>query len=334
MIGAVPLLSWFSAAGGRDELAVVDVMPLAPASASTVAPEVDLIFYLLSAISVVFTVGIFVTILALSIRYRRRPGNEVGADIHGSVPLELLWSGIPLVIALSIFAMSARTYFHMNRPPRDTLDIYAVAKQWMWKFQHPDGKREINNLHVPLGQPVRVILSSEDVLHSLFVPAFRVKMDAIPGRFTNVWFEATRTGEYHLFCAEYCGTEHSQMGGTVIVMEPQAYQAWLGGEVSDESPAEAGARRFEQMACNTCHTGATPLGPRLEGILGRTIALADGTEIVADEEYLRESILNPMAKVSAGYPPIMPTFQGQVSEDGLMQLIVYIRTLGGEEESK
>jgi cytochrome c oxidase subunit II len=227
-----------------------------------------------------------------------------------------------------MFAWGAHVYFRITRPPANAIDIYVTAKQWMWKLQHTDGHREMNELHVPVGVPVRLTMASEDVIHSFYVPAFRFKRDVVPGRFSMAWFEATRPGKYHLFCAEFCGTRHSGMIGWVYVMKAADYQAWLAGGAPGESLAAAGAKRFVEHACNTCH-GDLPgaRGPSLAGIFGKQIHLASGQTIVADESYIRESIVNPQAKLVAGYPPIMPTFQGLISEEGLLQLVAYIKSL-------
>jgi cytochrome c oxidase subunit 2 len=252
----------------------------------------------------------------------------VGAPITGSVPLELMWSIIPFGIAMVIFAWSANVYFNMARPPDESMEIYAVGKRWMWKFQHIGGRREINELHVPIGRPVKVTMTSEDVIHDLYLPNFRVKADVIPGRYSTIWFEATKRGEYHLFCAEYCGTKHSAMIGRVVVMEPTEYQAWLSGGGGEMSLAARGERMFQELACHTCHLpDASGRGPSLQGLFGSQVKLADGRTVTADEGYVRESILNPQAKLVAGYQPLMPTFQGLVNEEALMGLIEYVKSL-------
>jgi cytochrome c oxidase subunit II len=218
----------------------------------------------------------------------------------------------------------------MARPPDEALNIYAVGKQWMWKFQHLDGQREINELHVPVGRAVKMIMTSEDVIHDFFVPAFRVKADVLPGRYTTVWFEPTRPGRYHLFCAEYCGTKHSGMIGSVVVMEPSEYQTWLSGGVPEGSLASTGAKLFADLACNTCHRpDAQGRGPVLEGLFGKAVALQSGETITVDEAYVRESILTPAAKITAGFQPIMPTFQGLVTEEQLLALVEYVKSLKG-----
>ena len=303
-------------------------LPLFPQQASTVAPQVDNLFFFLIALTAFFSTLIASLVVIFAIRYRRTNPAQVGAAITGSVPLELMWSVVPFGIAMVIFVWGANVFFTIARPPDETMEIYAVGKRWMWKFQHIDGQREINELHVPVGRPVKVTLTSEDVIHDLFFPAFRVKADVIPGRYTSLWFEATKAGEYHLFCAEYCGTKHSGMVGRVIVMEPVAYQSWLSGGAGEMSLSARGQRTFQDLACHTCHMAdASGRGPSLEGLYGSQVKLADGSTVTADESYLRESILNPQAKLVVGFQPLMPTFQGLVNEEALMGLIEYIKSL-------
>jgi cytochrome c oxidase subunit 2 len=214
----------------------------------------------------------------------------------------------------------------LYQPPDDCLEINVVAKQWMWKIQHPDGQQEINALHVPLGRPVKLRMISEDVIHSFYVPAFRVKQDVLPGRYTTIWFQPTRAGEFHLFCAEYCGTSHSQMRGTVVVQTESQYAQWLQGGPR-ESPEAAGQRLYEQFRCTTCHDAAIkPRCPPLDGVFGTTVRLADGGTVTADENYLRESIVRPAAKLVAGYPAVMPSFEGQIGEEGILQIIAYLKS--------
>ena len=302
--------------------------PLFPEQASTVAARVDNLYFFLIATSAFFSVLVTVLVIVFAIKYRRRHADEVGAPIHGSLTLELVWTGIPFVIAMVMFAWGASVFFAIVRVPDETLDIYAVGKQWMWKFQHRGGQREINELHVPMNTPIRIILTSEDVLHDLYLPAFRVKMDAIPGRYTQLWFNATKPGTYHLFCAEYCGTMHSGMGGSITVMPQEEYQAWLSGGAAEGTLAQQGEKLFAELACHTCHAaGAGQRGPELGGVFGSTVRLASGETVVADADYVRESILTPAAKVVDGFLPIMPTYQGQVSEEQLLALTEYIRSL-------
>jgi cytochrome c oxidase subunit II len=306
--------------------------PLFPEAASTMANRVDALYFFLVGITAFFSTLIAVLIVYYAVKYRRRNAGDVGTPFHGGMALEVTWSVIPFVIAMVIFVWGASIFFAMSRPPDETLNIYVVGKQWMWKFQHLDGQREINELHVPVGRPVKLIMTSEDVIHDVFVPAFRVKADVLPGRYTSLWFLPTKPGRYHLFCAEYCGTRHSGMTGEVIVMDPSEYQTWLSGGAPEGSLAEGGAKLFSSLACNTCHRpDAQGRGPVLDGLFGRTVTLQSGETVTVDEAYIRESILTPSAKVTAGYQPIMPTFQGLVTEEQLLQLIEYVKSLKAPE---
>ncbi len=302
--------------------------PLFPERASTMAGKVDALYLSLIGISLLFTTAIVLTLIVFAIRFRRRSEAERPRPITGSLLLELTWTVIPLIICMGMFAWGASVYFDLNRPPAGSLDIYVVGKQWMWKFQHMNGVREINELHVPVGRAVRLTMASEDVIHSLYFPAFRIKGDVVPGRYRIIWFEATKIGRYHIFCAEYCGTKHAGMTGWVTVMEPAGFQAWLSGGPTGGSLEESGEKLFTQLACNTCHfPDRVGRGPALTGIFGREIQMQTGETVKADESYLRESILNPQAKIVSGFQAIMPTYQGQISEEGLLQLIAYIKSL-------
>ena len=302
--------------------------PLFPPAASTVAVEMDLLYLFIFAVCAFFTVLVAALVVFFTIKYRRRHPADVGADIHGSLSLELAWTFIPFVLSMVMFGWGASLFFRLATPPANAMDIYVVGKQWMWKVQHPEGVREINEMHVPINRPVRITLGSEDVLHDYSIPAFRVKMDAVPGKLTTLWFEATKVGTYHIFCAEYCGTKHSGMIGQVIAMEPQDYEAWLAGGRSTGTAVQNGERLFADLACITCHkSDSTGRGPSLHGVWGSTVTLNDGRKVVADENYLRESIMNSQAKVVQGYQGIMPPFQGMVTEENLLQLIAYIKTL-------
>jgi cytochrome c oxidase subunit 2 len=303
-------------------------MPLLPDSASSIAGEVDALFFFITAVTVFFTVGISIAIVFFAVKFRRRTDADRPPDVHGSVALELTWTLVPLGLVAIMFAWGAKVFFTINRPPDDAMTVSVVGKRWMWKLQHPTGQREINELHVPKGRAVRLVITSEDTIHSFFVPAFRVKKDAVPGRYNVAWFRATKTGSFHLFCAEYCGTEHARMTGRVVVMEPEDYQTWLAGGPPPESPVAAGEKLFTELNCITCHRADhAGRGPVLQGIFGRQVRLASGDTVVADEAYVRESIVNPAAKVVAGYQPVMPTFQGQVSEEQLIALVAYIQSL-------
>jgi cytochrome c oxidase subunit 2 len=317
-------------------------LPLFPEQASTVAAHVDALFFFLIAVSAFFSLLIASLVIYFAVRYRRRSEDELPRPIHGSLRLELLWTIIPFCIAMVIFFWGASVYLDISRPPDDALEVFVVGKQWMWKLQHMEGRREINELHVPLGRAMKLTMTSEDVIHSFFVPAFRIKADVVPGRYTTAWFEATKVGVYHLFCAEYCGTEHSRMIGRIVVMEPTDYETWLAGRdsgilpttaVTGQAPGAAGAELFAQLGCPTCHQGqAGSLGPNLNGLYGSQVQLDDGRTVTADDAYLRESILDPPAKVVAGFKPLMPTFRQQVSEEQLFQLIQHIRSLQGPRQ--
>jgi len=304
---------------------------LFPTQASTLAPEIDNLYFGVLAITSFFALVVVIFVVYFAVKYRDYTGDKVGAPVTGSMPLELGWSLIPFFISMGMFVWASIVFFHIIRAPDQTLEIYSTGKQWMWRFQHIDGQREINELHVPVGRPVKVIFTSEDVLHDLFIPAFRVKADAIPGRYSAIWFTATKTGEYHLFCAEYCGTQHSGMIGTVFVMEPDDYQAWLGGggaTAGGGTMVQRGEQLFTQLACVTCHLpDGSGRGPSLVGVFGSMVTLDNGTTLTADESYLRESIMNSQAKTVAGYQQLMPTFQGLVNEDGIASLIEYIKSL-------
>ncbi len=319
-----------------------------PAQASTIAGEVDALYYALLAITAFFSLLIASLVLGFSVRYRRsrqrKPEETQGnVVVEGNLTLELLWTGIAFVIA-------------MARPPDDAIEIFVVGKQWMWKLQHMEGRREINELHVPVGQPVKLTMTSEDVIHSFYVPAFRVKQDVLPGRYTTLWFEATKPGSYHLFCAEYCGTEHSRMIGRVVAMEPHDYQEWLtgntpvavtaaiggasagvaGAEAATTSMAALGKAVFERTGCAVCHavtqeeSAKKMIGPSLVGLAGTKVKLQTGAEILVDDAYLRRSITEPVAEVVHGYQPMMPTYAGRVSEEEILQMIAYIESLSPE----
>ena len=302
---------------------------IVPDQASTFAQGVDYLYYFLSAIDIFFTVVIFLAIFYFALRYRRRKENEEAEQIEGNLLLEIAWTVIPLGICALIFLWGTSLFISNSRPPRASTEIFVVGKQWMWKLQHPEGVEEINELHVPVNQPIKLTMTSEDVIHDFSVPAFRVKKDVVPGMYTMLWFQATKTGAFHLFCDQYCGTNHSLMTGHVIVMEPTDYAQWLSGGIHGVTMAQAGAKLYEQLACITCH--GTGKGPSLVNVFGHPVKLNDGSTVTADEAYVRESVLYPSAKVVEGYKPIMPTFKGQVTEEQLLQLITYIKSLSPQE---
>jgi cytochrome c oxidase subunit 2 len=304
-------------------------IPLVPESASTFSWKVDALYFYLSGVTLFFSLLIGTVLIFFVIRYRRRTPYEIPRPIAGSHKLETIWTVIPFVIAMTMFAWGARVYFDQYKPPDNAIEVYVVGKQWMWKLQHATGQREINELHIPVNRKIKLIMTTEDVIHDFFVPAFRTKADVVPGRYQTLWFEATKAGRYHLFCAEYCGMNHSGMTGSVIVMEPREFDDWLSGNTGNVTPAAAGQQLYQTLGCASCHgaNGEGGRGPTLEGIFGNVQQLESGGSVRVDEPYLRESITNPQAKLVAGFGPIMPTFQGQVSEDQLVQLIAYIKSL-------
>ncbi len=294
--------------------------------------QVDALYIFLIAVTGAVTILVFILIVFFLFRYRHTK-HPVAEQVSGSIPLELTWSLIPLGIFMIFFAWGASIYVDEASPPRDALQIYVVGKQWMWKIQHENGVREIDALHVPADRDVRLTMISQDVIHSFWVPAFRIKADVLPGRYTTLWFRANKPGTYHLFCAEYCGTQHSGMIGKVVVMEPAKYEAWLtsGGEMGSFSAT--GQKLFQELGCTTCHRFDTQgRGPNLTGVYGKPVLLSDGSTVVADDAYIRESIVNPGAKVVAGFQPIMPSFQGIVTEDQLLSLIAYVKSIATPEE--
>lgn len=308
--------------------------PLFPETATELAGQVDALYFTFLAISAFFSLLIAALIVYFAIRYRRRSADEIGQPEKAGMALEITWSLIPLAILLVMFVWGTKVYIDAFRPPSGAVEYYVTGKQWMWKFQHPEGHREINELHVPVGQPTRLTMTSEDVIHSFFVPAFRVKADVLPGRYTSIWFEANKTGSFKLFCAEYCGAEHSLMGGRIVVMEPHDYETWLAAGTRGPSVAASGEELFQAKACNTCHRpDSAAQAPILSGLFGQPVELESGDTVVADANYLRESILNPTARIVKGYQPLMPTYQGQLNEEEIVQLIGYIKSLEGGSET-
>jgi cytochrome c oxidase subunit II len=309
-------------------------LPFQPEQASTIAKSVDYLYYFLTAITLFFTALIFLIIFYFMIKYRRRSPDERPKAIEGSIPLEVLWTAIPTLIVAFIFVWSSVLYFRNAEPPRGSVEIFVTGKQWMWKVQHPEGQREINELHVPLGRPIKLTMTSEDVIHDFFVPAFRVKKDVLPGRYTSLWFQATKTGTFHLFCAQYCGAFHAGMIGSIVVEEQDEYERWLAGGAPGESIEQTGAKIFQSSGCATCHVNdGTGLGPSLLGVYAHPVKLTTGETVTADDAYMRESIVLPKAKIVAGYSPIMPSFQGQLSEEQINDVLAYLRVLGQSQPS-
>ncbi|MCX6047621.1 MAG: cytochrome c oxidase subunit II [Chloroflexi bacterium] len=330
-------------------------LPIMPDSASTLSGSVDTLFLVLVLLALLFAVPVAGLIIYFAVKYRRGAAvNRSNAPIE-NFKLEVTWMVIPLILSMGVFGWGARLYFDMFTTPKDGMDIYVLGRQWMWEFKYPTGQRELNVLHVPVGRNVRLTLISEDVIHSFYVPAFRIKHDVLPGRYTTAWFQATKPGTYHLFCAEYCGTEHSGMLGSVIVLEQKDYQAWLdqnrmntGGVIAEntspgtqtavtaptQTMAQAGAQTFQHLGCYVCHRpDGKGAGPSLVGVYGKPVQLANQQVVLADTNYIRDSIIDPNAQIVADYPPIMPTYAEQISEDDLLKLVEYIKSLGSGTEA-
>lgn len=304
---------------------------LFPEQASTFAERVDLLYGFLIAVSGFFTALIVVLVVGFAIKYRRRPGREAEQP-ETALGLELLWTAVPGILVLVMFVWGAALFLGQTVPPKGAQDIYVVGRQWMWKVQHTNGRREINELHVPVGRAVKLTLASQDVIHSFYIPAFRVKQDAVPGQYRTMWFEATKPGEYHLFCAEYCGTNHSRMIGRIVVMEDVEYQQWLGG-YTQPTPAEEGRELFVQFDCVSCHeSGVRQRGPTLGNLYGKQEQLENGQTVLVNEAYIRESILDPKAKIARGFQPVMPSFRGELTEEQILALIAYIKSLSPAQE--
>lgn len=305
---------------------------LFPKEASNLAPPVDHVFVALLALCSAVAFLVLVVALVFCIRYRRGSKANRTPPKGSPLRLEITWTIIPFFIFLGLFFWAADVFFAMSRPPADATEIYVVGKQWMWKIQHPDGRREINELHIPVGRPVKLVMTSQDVIHDFFVPDFRNKQDVVPGRYTTEWFKPTRPGRYHLFCSQYCGTDHSLMVGWVYVMEPAEHAKWLAGQPAPDSLVTMGERAFRTRGCSGCHApNAAIRAPLLDGIFGKPVPLSDGTLVTADDQYLRDSILLPNKQIAAGYDPVMPTYQGQIGDEELNAIIAYLKSLAAKE---
>jgi cytochrome c oxidase subunit 2 len=312
-------------------------LPFLPPPASALAGRYDPLFVAMVVLTTTVSMLVVGVLLAFAYRYRRgSPASRLRApqlqQERTRRRLEIAWIGVPLLCFVGAFAWAASIYFDRSTPPAGAIEVAVVAKQWMWKLEHAGGQREIDALHVPVNVPVKLVMTSQDAIHSFFVPAFRVKQDVLPGRYTVLWFTATRAGDYQIFCAEYCGVDHARMFGHVIALDPPQYQRWLDAQGATSPMAAHGEALFRELGCSGCHgANAAVRAPPLEGLYGRVVALADGTTVIADDRYLRDSILLPAREVTAGYAPIMPSFAGQVDEAGILDLIAYIRRLGGAE---
>jgi cytochrome c oxidase subunit 2 len=301
-------------------------MTFAPPQASTIAPQVDSLVLFLLGVSVIVSVSIFVLIVLFCVKYRRTPQNPVGQPARRTAPLEITWTLVPMALAMIPFVWGASIYLQEAQPPSDSLEIFVVAKQWMWKAEQPGGQAEIDAVHVPVGRAVKLTMTSQDVIHSFYVPAFRVKADVLPGRYTTLWFQATQPGEYRLFCSQYCGTDHAAMTGQVVAMTPGDYASWLtSGSTATNSPAAQGRKVFEQYGCIDCHE--TGRAPNLQGLFGQPVQLTDGSIAIANESYIREIVLTS-DRVPLGYQHDMPAFSGLLSDEDLSNLVDYIQSIG------
>ncbi|MEJ2007020.1 MAG: cytochrome c oxidase subunit II [Acidobacteriota bacterium] len=307
--------------------------PLVPQEASTLAPAVDHLFYFLTAVSVFFAALIFLMIFYFAVKYRRRSKDEPPPrhQVINNIPLEVTWTVIPMILVTIMYFWGADIFVKNAQPPKDATEIFVIGKQWMWHVEHSNGKREINALHIPVNVPIKLTMTSQDVIHDFFVPVFRVKKDVLPDRYTTEWFEANRIGKYHFFCDQYCGMGHSLMRGWVYVMSQDDYERWLRSGVSGVTMADQGETLYHQYGCITCH--GTGKGPAFRGLYGKPVLLSDGQTVIANDSYIRESILYPTAQIVNGYPAIMPTFKGQLSEEQILQLTAYIKSLGSKERN-
>jgi cytochrome c oxidase subunit 2 len=303
--------------------------PFWPERASVYASQIDFLFISLLVIAGLTAGLVIFLLLFFANKYRHGSNADRTGTTKKTWRWEVGWTVASMLIFVGLAMWGADLYLHLYNPPPDALQIFVVGKQWMWKAQHPGGQREINELHVPVDQDVRLVLASQDVIHSFFVPALRIKQDVVPGRYETMWFRADKVGRYHLFCAEYCGTDHAHMGGWIVVMNRRDFADWLQAQGGQGTLAAQGAQLFRRYGCSGCHeTGGTVRAPQLEGLFGSPVPLSDGSVVIADERYVRDSILDPKAQVAAGYAPVMPTFAGQISEDDLAKLVAYIQSIG------
>jgi cytochrome c oxidase subunit II len=314
----------------------VDNLPFFPTAASTIAGAIDNVYFAWIALSGVVALAVALVIVWFAVRYRSgSAARRVRAHNHEEVMhrIEITWAVVPLVLFMAMFVWSAVVFYHGVTVPKDAMPVYVVAKQWMWHAEHRGGEREIDELHVPVGRPVELVMTSQDVIHSLSIPGFRVKQDVLPGRYTTIWFTATRAGEYHLYCTQFCGTSHSHMVGRVVALDPAGYEGWLASQASTQTMAARGAQRYREFGCSGCHGANSAVrAPRLEGLFGKPVPLRDGRSVRADERFVRDAILLPNLEVPAGYDAAMPSFRGQIGEEDLLEIIEYVRSLGGETQ--
>lgn len=303
--------------------------------ASSISGEYEWFFWVMVIVCAIVAIGIAAVLIYSAVRYHRKRDDQMGSQRRYNIPAEVAWTVLPFLAFMGMFVYGAKLYFDIEVPPDDAIPVYVVAKQWMWKLQYLNGQREINELHVPVGRPVKLTMTSQDVIHSFFVPAFRIKQDVIPGRYTSIWFEATRPGKFHLFCAEYCGTKHSGMIGWVYAMEQREYQTWLEQGGAEGSLAAEGEKLFHQYACANCHHFDNQgRCPNLRNLYGTKVQIDTGDWLTVDDTYIRNKLMNPREQVPNGFAPIMPTFQGQLSEEQIIALIAFIRSIGPQTNTQ
>jgi cytochrome c oxidase subunit 2 len=302
-----------------------------PGQSSTIANEVDSLFYFIFYLSIFFFVLVTGGSFYFAWRYRKKGKDTFTTGLSHNTSLEVFWTVVPTILVFIIFVWGFKTYLKMNIPPENALQIKVTAQKWFWGFSYPQGATTTNEIVVPVNKPVNLLMSSQDVIHSFYVPGFRVKMDVIPNRYSTLWFQPTEQGEFDLFCTEYCGKGHSEMIGKVRVVSDQEYQSWLDSNTgeNDLPPDEWGAQLYKSKACFTCHSidGTPNVGPTFKGVFGSTAELTDGSTVTVDENYIRQSILEPQSQIVAGFQPVMPTFQGQLKEAEIDALIAYLKTL-------
>lgn len=302
--------------------------PILPEAGSKVAEQTDHLYWGLLCASAAVLLLVFIPIIAWLFKYRSGKPADRRPRVLPEMKIEITWTVIPTLIFMCFYAWGAKHYFTIERPPPDAMELNVVGKQWMWKIQHPEGNREINELHVPVGRTVKLLMTSQDVIHSFFLPEFRIKQDVVPGRYTTEWFQPDKLGTYHLFCSEFCGTSHSHMVGRVVVMSVADYQNWLIQGNTGSTLAQSGERLYRELGCSGCHEGKSVVrAPPLQGVYGKPVPLNDGEVVTADEAYLRDSILFPAKQIVGGYTNDMPSFNGKISEDELLEVIAYLKSL-------
>ena len=309
---------------------------LLPPGSSTVSGDVDRLFYFILAVTIFFFVLVVALTIYFTVKYRRKGEVEKTAGIDKNIPLEIAWTAVPLILVIIIFAIGFKVFIIQSVAPGDSIEVKVTGQQWLWTFTYPDGSNSTNDLVVPVNKSIKLLMSSRDVIHGFYVPDFRIKLDVVPNHYTVMWFKAPKTGDHDIFCTQYCGTGHSSMLGKVKVVSETDYAQWLKTQAAPAtgSPVELGKQLYQSKGCSACHTidGSPSVGPTWKGVYGSTVPLSNGSSVKADENYIRESILVPGAKIVKGFPNVMPTFQGTLKDTEIDALVGYIKSLGGEGE--